>query len=94
LRIAIWLVVSINPSEKYAQVKLDHFPTNRGINKKCFKPPPSRTSKCGSPFSDADLTAHVANDNFEFQLTSEPKTPGGTAVMPGVVSGLIFMMLT
>ena len=30
-----------NPFEKYAQVKLDHFPKDRDENKKCLKPPPS-----------------------------------------------------
>ena len=30
-----------NPSEKYAQVKLDHFPEDWGENKKCLKPPAS-----------------------------------------------------
>ncbi len=30
-----------NPSEKYATVKLDHFPTNRGEHKKNELPPPS-----------------------------------------------------
>ncbi len=30
-----------NPFEKYAKVKLDHeTPRFRGVNKKCFKPPP------------------------------------------------------
>ena len=36
----IWLVGFAYPSEKYATVKLDHFPKDRG-EKKYLKPPPS-----------------------------------------------------
>ena len=32
-----------NPVEKYAQVKFDHFPKDRGENNKYLKPPPSFT---------------------------------------------------
>ena len=35
------LVVWFTPVEKYAQVKLDHFPRDRGKNKKYLKPPAS-----------------------------------------------------
>ena len=31
-----------NPSEKYAEVKLEIFPRVRGENKKYLKPPPSK----------------------------------------------------
>ena len=40
-----WLVVFSHPSEKYAQVKLDHeSPGIRGENKKYLKPPPRTTT--------------------------------------------------
>jgi len=35
-----YLVGGFNPKEKYAQVKLDHFPKDRGEKKKYLKPPP------------------------------------------------------
>ena len=35
-----------NPSEKYAKVKLNHFPNFRGENKKDLKPPPSLCLLC------------------------------------------------
>ena len=34
------VVSSFNPSEKYAHVKLDHFPREVGVKKKKMKPPP------------------------------------------------------
>ena len=37
-----------HPSEKYMQVKLDHFPKVRDENKKSLKPPPSK--QCGKVF--------------------------------------------
>ena len=33
-----------NPFEKYAKVNLDHFPRDRGENKKYLKTPPSSTT--------------------------------------------------
>ena len=44
-KIVIRLVVFLHPSEKYAQVKLDHFPNFWGENKNYLKPPPSDISK-------------------------------------------------
>ena len=37
------MVVFLHPSEKYAQVKLDHFARDRDENKKYLKPPPRLT---------------------------------------------------
>ena len=37
----LWLVGSFNPSEKYAQVNLDHYPRDQGQNKQYLKPTPS-----------------------------------------------------
>ena len=37
----LWLVGSFNPSEKYAQIKLDHYPRDQGQHKQYLKPTPS-----------------------------------------------------
>ena len=41
-----YLVGGFNPFEKYATVKLDHFPRYRDEHKKYLKPPTRRLSGC------------------------------------------------